>query len=65
MSQPAETVPVNVRIPGSLGLSAQQVSVLEQKWQKDLQDASEGAAGHARVKVGIHIKVTITIDAHN
>jgi hypothetical protein len=65
MSQPAQTVPVNVRLPGSLGLSDQQLGVLEQKWQQDLQNASESAEGHARVKVGIHIKVTITIDAHN
>jgi len=66
MSSPAETIPVGVRIPASLGLSDKQVRVLEEKWQKDLSDAtSESAAGHGKIGVKIHIKVVITIDAHN
>jgi hypothetical protein len=63
MSQPAQTIPVNVHLPDSLGLNDKQVRVLEEKWQKDLSDAVSENSGHA--KFHISIKVTITITAHN
>jgi len=63
MSQPAQTIPVNVRLPDSLGLNDKQVRVLEEKWQKDLLDAVSENSGHAKFHIGI--KVTITITAHN
>ena len=64
MSQPAQTIPVNVHLPDSLGLNDKQVGELsEEKWQKDLSDAVSENSGHA--KFHISIKVTITITAHN
>jgi hypothetical protein len=63
MSQPAQTIPVNVHLPDSLGLNDKQVRVLEEKGQKDLSDAMSENSGHA--KLHISIKVTITITAHN
>jgi hypothetical protein len=63
MSQPAQTIPVNVHLPDSLGLNDKQVRVLEEKWQKDLSDAVSENSSHA--KFHISIKVTITITAHN
>lgn len=66
MTSPAQTIPVNVHIPGSLGLTDKQVRVLEEKWQKDLSDAaSESTPGESLLGIKVHIKIVITIDAHN
>jgi hypothetical protein len=62
MSQATEEITVNVHLPKALGLSGEQVRILQQKWQKDLTDAvSASADAHAKVKIPFHIHIVIDI----
>jgi len=62
MSQATEGMTVNVRLPKALGLTGEQVRILQQKWQKDLMDAvSASADAHAKVKIPFHIHIEIDI----
>jgi len=53
----AKTIPIVVRIPPELGLTARETDMLQTKWQADLTKA----AGNAESKIKWHITVHLEI----
>ncbi|HST84078.1 MAG TPA: hypothetical protein VLL08_20250 [Kineosporiaceae bacterium] len=59
MSVETKTVPIVVRIPRALGLSEDQVAVLEDKWKADLTSAVSESGAKIKVKWSIKIHIEI------
>ena len=59
MTVETKTVPIVVRIPSSLGLSEDQVAVLEDKWKADLTSAVSESGAKVKVKLTINIHIQI------
>jgi hypothetical protein len=64
MSQQTETVQVAVNLPATLGLTENQVRILEKKWQADLVAATASEESHA-LKGKIHFSIDLHIHIGN